>query len=320
MSNITQELLREKYDYNPYNDSLIYKYDANRRYDWNDRYAGKEVKPVLSADKKYVFVCDALYSMSHIISIWEGDKRNLTKKTAIDLVQDNNALIEELKSLPVDEIKSITNSMLKGETHIKDVAKKVRQESKIKRANKIKKVYKRSIDTGLNNLKVKKQVSDYFDVNDVAEKENTGLPSNIYLHPDRNIFYVKVSYKGKSHRRSGFKSLNEAFAIRNEIYNQLIEAEKQGVDLATFEVELDKKERKPPLKKTNFDSQSINPKTNLPHHVYMNKTTGRYVVLVTHKGKQHKYILHTLEEAIKKRNALYGVLNNGNNSTDTSGN
>lgn len=314
--NITQEYLQEKYDYDPDSDLLIFKYDANRGKDWNDRNVGKEVSPTYSAGKRYIFVSDALYSYAQIVSIWEGENRRLTKKTTSDLVQENSKLITGLKDLPLEDLKSLSVGMLKGEVDVSDIAKKVTKESNKKY---IKKAQHKTRQSKLRatNVSPSKTVSDYFDVNDVATVQTTGLPSNIYLHPHTHKYYVKVSYKGKSHRRAGFNTLNDAFAIRNIIYTQLKDAEQEGVDLAKFEVNIEKKLRIPPKKQTKFNSLSINPITNLPHHIYLRKDTGKYKILITYRGKTYNSGAETYEEALQKRNELYEVLNNGKSANNT---
>lgn len=314
---ITQKYLQEKYEYDPETDYLIYKYDCNKGRDWNDRFVGEYVKPTLSAGKRYIFVCDALYSYSQIISILEGEKRNLTKKTPYDLACEKRKLEKEFLKLPFEEQHKLGQGLVLDALSMSDVGKKV---NAIARLTHIKQAQPKSRKglIGSRNMRAVKKAKDYFNPDDIETNDATGLPSNIYLNAANMKYYVRVKYKGQSHRRYGYDTLNEAFAIRNEIYRQMIEAEENGVDMSSFEVNVARKESdKPPINETKFGKHIINPKTNLPQHIYHRRDNGSYRVKITHKGITYMHDYKEYEEALQKRNELYEVLLNGKEANES---
>ncbi|HCB9835988.1 TPA: hypothetical protein M2Q89_000696 [Escherichia coli] len=197
-----RDKLEEKYELRE--GKLFFKYDATKGADWNNRYKGKEVKPLLSNGKGYIFLNNSLYSLDQAILCMISDfEVKLNPYTTSQLVKMQNSVRESLKNKTTQELLEIVDRINKGS----------------------------DIQDEVNALKkyVKKTLNERFNKDDEGINPKTGLPKHIYRN-DRGYLYVLVKYNNQKLRKQGFENIKGAIKARNEIYDFISIREATGRD------------------------------------------------------------------------------------------
>ncbi|MFQ3396375.1 hypothetical protein P9477_23265 [Enterobacter mori] len=197
-----REELEEKYELRE--GKLFFKYDNAKGADWNNRYKGREVKPLLSNGKGYIFLNNSLYSQDQAILCMTSDfEVKLHPYSIPQLVKMQNSVRESLKNKTTQELLDLTDRINKG-SNIKE------------EVDSLKKYVKKGLNERFNKWNVK--------VND------KGLPKHIYKDTRGSIF-VEVQYQTNVYKKKGFKTIEEALGIRNKIYDDIHKGIAKGCSL-----------------------------------------------------------------------------------------
>lgn len=199
---LTKEYLSSKYDYNPRNESFYYKENKHKRVDWNRRYAGTKVKPLMVAGVQYLTVNNAIYQKNQVIKLWEeGNSDKEVKSISIeDLLKKEAKRKAAISSLSHDDLKLLQKNILN------DLPYRIGNRKTVKASSKG------------NKEKVVTRALDVLNVNDTTNR-------HIYYDNMTNTYYVKVIYKNLKLTHFDFVHINDALEARNKIYNEIIEQE-----------------------------------------------------------------------------------------------
>lgn len=213
-----QDILNSKYEYSPDTKTLFFKYDESKGADWNNRFSGKEVKPVVSNGKRYIFIRNSLYSMDQaMLCMVKGDSIKLHPCAIEDLLKVDAEVKELIKKSSIEDLTKMVDRIGKG-SNIKD------------EINNLKGVNKR-LKSGAYK---KKELHEKLNKADVEINERTGYPKHIFKRQDRDSFYIEVKHNKILYKKQGFQTIDEALDIRNKLYDDLLSEKENGYYMNEF--------------------------------------------------------------------------------------
>ncbi|MCX8289112.1 hypothetical protein [Enterobacter pseudoroggenkampii] len=187
---LTRDILSKHFVYDAENECFLYRENKNKRVEWNKRYSGQKVKPIISDGSKYISVNNALYPISGLIILWEeGTNERLKSKALNELIKKDSKRLAMIRKMSIEDLKSFQKDLLEGD-------------------------YKK------DKRKIRKGKEVIYDVNDMEPKRN-GYPSHIYFNEVNQTYYVKFYHNNRKVFRYNFQTLEEALQVRNELYNEI---------------------------------------------------------------------------------------------------
>lgn len=207
---LNRDYLVSKYEYDPRNETFIYKVNPFKRVSWNDRYVGTEVKPLKIGNTKYLCVNNAIYPMNQLIKLWEeGENERLNAIDVEELRKKEAKRLAMISSMSISDLKLLQEQMLKNEPY-RISNKKARKTSSI-----------------VNKSKVATIACDVFEIG--STKVNAfGIPIHIYYDGMNNDYYVKIIYKNRKIVSYGLDSINAALKVRDQSYKELIKSDEHN--------------------------------------------------------------------------------------------
>lgn len=316
---LTREQVLTKFYYNPKLDKLYFKPDSSKGDDWNIRNVGKEANPIYSGGNKYLFVFDSLYRWEQLTLYWFCDEEDIedTSTTTEELLEEQKEEREAINKLPLEDLLKVQEAILNDDIEkarfiIKTPKLKVRKAKALNIIKTRKQIRKgRPKPKPLKIVKSKRQlckgkfkhytkVVNLLDTNDLKVNPKTGLPKNIYFS-SKEGYRVRVKYFKNQHTRGGINTIVEAILIRNALYEELLEAEKNGENMNSYVSKNGRKEVRRDYPLTNPFKKLD--ETDPWKHIY-NKGTGFKVEFKIQKFRFHCTASHYVE-AKQKRDAMY---------------
>lgn len=228
MTQLTQQYLKNRYDYNPKTDEFIYKPNTFKGACWNKTFSGNVAKPLCSNGNKYLMVNNALYRIDQLIALYqEGDEVKVYPTKVETLIKKEEELKGLFSKLSIEELLYLRKSDFTGLTSREIIAS-------ILQSNPIKDNKKR--------VSIKKEISkarSIFYADKLEVNPNSGYPYHIYYDENEQTFFIKIVYERNIHSYYGIKNLEEAFLVRRLIYTELIEAEERGEDMSIYNCTID---------------------------------------------------------------------------------
>lgn len=193
---LTKQYLMSKYDYIPETESFLYKENPNKRVSWNERYAGKEVKPLKVGNVKYLYVGNATYPLNVLIRLIEkNETKGVNPVTIEELLIKDAKRKANISSMSIEELKNLQSNILRNQPYT----------------------------LGKRKATVNRKQQSVEEVLKLNEPEPNNKQRHIYFDDLTSTYYVKIIFKNMKLTQFKIDSIEEALTVRNQFYNELKE-------------------------------------------------------------------------------------------------